>query len=144
MRRRHVTALPGARRYLEAAGHAGLRRAVVSGSTTASPMLEQAGLGTLVDAHVDAGTMRREALRSRPAPDVLLAACRFLEVEPEDAVTFVHNPDGVAAGRAAGVEVMGVGDGAVAELLRGYGADRVVGSLRVLLDPRLSSIDVAV
>jgi HAD superfamily hydrolase (TIGR01509 family) len=139
MHRRHATAVAGTRRYLEAAGRAGLGRAVVCGSTTASAMLEQAGLATLVDACVDADTMRREGLRSRPAPDVLLAACRLLDVTPSDAVTFTHSPDGVAAGHAAGIAVVGVGDDAVAELLHGYGADPVVGSLRALLDRRLGS-----
>jgi HAD superfamily hydrolase (TIGR01509 family) len=133
-----VTALEGARRYLEAAGHAGLVRAVVSGSVNTLPMLELAGLATLVDACVDAELIDIKALRSRPAPDILLAACRLLGVRPEDAVSFTHSPDGVAAGHAAGVGVIGVGDEATLELLRGFGAERAVTSLGALLDRRLA------
>jgi HAD superfamily hydrolase (TIGR01509 family) len=140
LQQRGVNALPGARRYLEAAGHAGLERAVVSASTTTLPMLELAGLTTLVEERVDAEVMRAESLRSRPAPDLLLVACRRLGVRPEEAVTFTHSAAGVAAGHAAGLAVVGVGDGAQGELLRGFGAERVAPAVSVLLDPRLISV----
>jgi beta-phosphoglucomutase-like phosphatase (HAD superfamily) len=68
---------------------------------------------------------------------MLLAACRRLAVPPQEAVTFTHNPAGIAAGRAAGLTVIGIGDGPHQEVLRGFGAERVVPSLSVLLDPRL-------
>ena len=80
MQQRGVTALPGVRRYLEAAGHAGLKRAVVSASASTLPMLELAALATLVEARVDADVIRSDGLRSPPAPDLLLAACRRLDV----------------------------------------------------------------
>ena len=138
MRRRGVSALPGARRFLESAGRAGLGRAVISGSENVVAMLELAELATLVDVRVDAECMRAEELRSRPAPDLLLAACRRLGVKPAKATCFVHSPDGVAAGHAAGAPVIGVGrDSATRERLSGYGAERVVSSLAVLLDRRL-------
>ena len=137
--RRGVTALPGARRFLDAAGRAGCRIAVVSASTSTLPMLERAGLAALVGERLDAGVIRAESLRSRPSPDLLLAACRRLGVRPEEAVTFTHSPAGVAAGHAAGVAVVGVGDRSLGELLRGFGAERVVPSLGTLLDPRLAA-----
>jgi beta-phosphoglucomutase-like phosphatase (HAD superfamily) len=139
MQQRGVTALAGARRYLEAAGHAGLKRAVVSASTTTLPMLELAGLATLVEERVDADVMQAESLRSRPAPDLLLVSCRRLGVRPEEAVTFTHSAAGVAAGHAAGLLVVGVGDGAEQEVLGGFGAERVVPSVGALLDSLLSS-----
>ena len=133
-----VTALDGARRYLEAAGHAGLKRAVISASASTLPMLELAGLATLVDEYVDADVIRTEGLRSRPAPDLLLVACRRLGVRPQDAVTFTHSAAGVAAGNAAGLAVIGVGEGPQGELLLGFGAERVVPLVSDLLDLRLS------
>lgn len=138
LRQRGVNALPGARRYLEAAGHAGVKRAVVSASASTLPMLELAGLATLVEERLDADLIRSEGLRSRPAPDLLLVACRRLRVRPEAAVTFTHSAAGVAAGHAAGLTVIGVGDGDQGELLHGFGAERVVPSLSGLLDPQLS------
>ena len=138
MRRRGVSALPGARRFLESAGRAGLGRAVVSGSQTVLPMLQLAEISTLVDVRVDAEAIRAEGLRSRPAPDLLLAACRQLDVAPAETIGFAHSPDGVAAGRAAGMTVIGVGvDEPSRERLQGFGPERVVASLGALLDRRL-------
>jgi beta-phosphoglucomutase-like phosphatase (HAD superfamily) len=110
---------------------------VVSASTSTPPILELAGLAPLIDERVDAVVISGEGLRSRPAPDLLLAACRRLGVHPEEAVTLTHTPAGVAAGRTAGLMVIGVGEGADAETLRGFGSDRVVAGLEELLDPRL-------
>jgi HAD superfamily hydrolase (TIGR01509 family) len=138
LRERGVTALAGARRYLEAAGHAGLARATVSASANASPMLDLAGLTTLVEAQVDASAIEDEGLRGRPAPDLLLAACRRLGVPRESAVSFTHSPAGVAAGHAAGMLVVGVGGEGDAELLRGFGANRVVPALVGMLEHRLA------
>jgi hypothetical protein len=44
----------------------------------------------------------------------------------------------VAAGHAAGLGVIGVGDREQRELLQGFGAEEVVPSLSVLLDHQLS------
>jgi HAD superfamily hydrolase (TIGR01509 family) len=135
-----VTAAPGARRYLEAAARAGLERAVVSASANVLPMLELSGLADLVDARVDAEVISIEGLRSRPAPDLLLVACTRLGVAPEAAVSFTHTAAGVAAGRAAGLKVVGVTAGAEAEALEGFGADLVVPGLGALLDGRLAGL----
>jgi HAD superfamily hydrolase (TIGR01509 family) len=138
LHRRGVAALDGARRYLEAAGRSGLGRAVISASASTMPMLELAALTQLVDEHVDADVILTEGLRSRPAPDLLLVACTRLGVEPADAVAFTHGAAGVAAGHAAGMMVVGVAEGAQAERLAGFGAERVVRSLDELLDRRLA------
>jgi len=138
LQQRGVTALPGSLRYLQATGRAGLKRAVVSASANTLPMLELSGLAPLVEERVDAAAIRSEGLRSRPAPDLLLFACSRLGVRPEEAVTLTHTPAGVAAGHAAGLAVIGVGDEAQAELLQGYGAECVVPCLSMLLDRRLT------
>jgi len=137
LRERGVAALAGARRYLQAAGFARLGRAVVSASTTAGPMLEQARLTDLVEASVDARAIRFGNLRSRPAPDLLLAACAELGVPPERAVSVTHSGAGVVAARSIEMFVVGVARGADADALRSYGATTVVESLTTLLDPRL-------
>ncbi|HVR13284.1 MAG TPA: HAD family phosphatase [Gaiellaceae bacterium] len=134
-----VTALPGARRYVEAARRADLRRAVVYESASTLPMLEQAGLASLIDARIDAAVISAEGLRSRPARDILLAACRRLDVPPEHTVTFTASAAGVVAGRRAGMLTVGVGDASQCESLEGFGADRVIPSLGAFLDPRLTT-----
>ena len=133
LRQHGVTALPGVHRYLDAAGRAGLTRAVVSASASTWSMLELAALGPLIEVYMDADVIRSENIRTPPSPYVLLAACRRLDVSPPDAVTFTHSAAGVAAGLAAGLTVVGVGEGADAELLRGFGAPRIIPSLSALL-----------
>jgi beta-phosphoglucomutase-like phosphatase (HAD superfamily) len=134
---RGIAALPGAQRYLHAAALGGLSRAVVSASTTASPMLELAGLAPLVDARIDATTMRSRNLRSRPAPDLLLAACAALDVLPERTVSLTHSGAGVVAARSVGMPVIGIAGGVEGDALRAYGADVVVPALESLLERAL-------
>jgi HAD superfamily hydrolase (TIGR01509 family) len=135
--RHGVSDLPQVRRYLEAVGHTGIERAVISASANTLPMLESAGLATLVDARVDADVIRTEGLRSRPAPDMVLAACRHVGVPPKEAVAFTQSPAGIQAARAAGAAVIGIANGAQREVLHGSGADCVVPSLGSLLDRQL-------
>jgi beta-phosphoglucomutase-like phosphatase (HAD superfamily) len=139
LRPRGVTALTGARRYLQAVGQAGLRRGVVSASSNTLAMLEVADLERLVDVQIDADVMREAGLRARPAPDLLIAACRRLRVPAEAAVSLTHSPAGVLAAEEAGLTVIGVGSGEQGDLLRAAGARRVVESLSGLLYPRLRS-----
>lgn len=134
-----IAALAGAHRYLQAVGLAGLGRAVVSASMSTSPMLELAGLMGLVDARVDATTMRARGLHSRPAPDLLLAACSELGAEPTRAISLTHSGAGIVAARSIGMPVIGVAVGPEAEALRVYGADAVVAGLGSLLDRSLSA-----
>ncbi len=103
-------------------------------------MLELADLATLVEISVDADAMRSEHLRSRPAPDVLLAACRRLELDPGRVVTFTRSPAGVAAGNAAGLQVIAIAEGPQADSLQWFGAERVVPSVASLLDRQLVAL----
>ena len=132
---RGVVALPGAYRYLDAAGRGGVQRSVLSASASTGAILEQARLDGVVDLCVDADVLRSEGIRSRPAPDVLLYACRRLAVDPAHTVAITRSPAGVAAGHAAGLTVIGLGH--EADQLEGFGADRVVDGIAELLDARL-------
>lgn len=134
---RGIAALPDARRFLQAAGYARLGRAVVSASTTALPMLELAELVHLVDVRVDAATIRAGHLHPRPSPDLLLAACTELGVDPSEAVSLTHSGAGIVASRAASMPAIGVASGEEAERLRDCGAEHVVPSLSGLLAPEL-------
>ena len=118
----------GARRYLEAAHRAGVKCAAISASANTSKVLELSGLAALIDVRIDAEIMRSDCLRSLPAPDVLLAVCRRLDVLPAEAATVTCSPAGVAAGRSAGLVVIGVGDAGAGRAPRGLrrGTCRVV------------------
>lgn len=133
-----IAELPGARRFLRAAGHAHIGRAVVSASELTLPMLELVGLRQLVDAYVDAATIAAASLRSRPAPDVLLAACDALAADPRTTVVLTNSGAGVVAAHSAGMRAIGVATGVQATRLAGLGAERVVPALAALLDAQLT------
>ena len=138
LEQRGVGAFDGVRHYLELARDAGISCAVVSASAHTDEMLELSGLAELVDGSVDAETIATERLPSRPSPDRLLAACRMLSVEPQQAAAFETCNAGVAAARAAGFAwVVGVdpaGDPRTLQYLRHRGADVAVRGLAELLE----------
>jgi beta-phosphoglucomutase family hydrolase len=138
--REGVEAYADTRQYLEAAREAGLRLAVVSASANTGSILERAGLAALITERVDGNTIRGEHLRSKPAPDTLLAACRQLGVPPRRAAVFETTSAGIVAGRAAGFGfVIGVDRPDLAGGLDAGGADVAVPGLAALLDPALAS-----
>jgi len=133
-----VKAFEGSKRYLETARDAGVRRAVVSASANTATILERSGLAALIDDRVDGDTIVAEGLRARPAPDILVAACRRLGVVPGDAAVFETSAAGVAAGRAAGfVLVVGVDSAGDGDALVAEGADVVVSGLADLFERAL-------
>ncbi len=132
-------AFQGARLYLELARDAAMRCAVVSGSTTTQTLLERARLWTLVDVCVDGNTASAEQLRRKPEPDMLLAACRHLGVDPERTVLFETTTEGVDAGRAGGFELVVAVGRERSALLRAHGADLVVSDLGELLERQLAT-----
>jgi len=134
LRAQGLSAFDGSRRYLETARDAELRRAVVSASANTDEILERTGLAPLVDARIDGATIVADSLRPRPAPDILLAACDRLGVEPERTALFETTPAGIAAGRAAGFRyVVAVDRSGDAKRLRAEHADVVVSGLSELL-----------
>jgi HAD superfamily hydrolase (TIGR01509 family) len=133
-----VSAFQGSRRYLETARAAGLHCAVVSASANTGTILECAGLAPLIEQSVDGNTIVAKRLPAKPAPDILLAACRMLGVSPQKAATFETTPAGVAAARAGGFAlVIGVEPGGHAQPLRAQGADLVVTGLAEVLERNL-------
>lgn len=137
---RGVRSYQGTRLFLELAHDAGIRCAVVSGSTNMSYLLERAGLSDLVDAGVDGTAMRVEGLRRKPAPDMLLAASRLLGAGPERTAVYETTVDGVEAGRAGGFPVVvAVDHGGEEAALRARGADEVVSDLGEILAHSLAA-----
>ena len=133
-----VSAFDGARLYLALAHDAHLPCAVVSGSTSARHLLDGAGLTTLIDEYIDGNAIISAGLRRKPAPDMLLAACAALGVEPARTVVFETAEDGVIAGKAGGFElVVGVEQEGDAKALRARGADLVISDLGQMLERSL-------
>lgn len=125
-------AMPGARELVEALVARGVPVAVATSS--ARPLYELkttrhrdwfARFGAVVtadDPRVRAG---------KPAPDIFLLAAEELGAAPASCVVIEDAPSGVAAGRAAGMQVIAVPD-ANMDRARYADADLVLGSLRDL------------
>jgi beta-phosphoglucomutase-like phosphatase (HAD superfamily) len=132
-----VTVFEDARRYLEAARDAGLRRLVVSSSANTGDVLRVTGLEHLVEGRVDGVTIAEQHLRGKPAPDSFLEGARVVGVSPERAVVFEDALSGVAAGKAGGFGCV-IGVNRVSEAhgrgLADNGATRVVRTLDELLE----------
>ncbi len=138
--REGVRAYTDTRQYLEAAREAGLRLAAVSASANTVTILERAGLAALIEERVDGNTIRSERLRSKPAPDTLLAACGRLDIPPARAAAFETTGAGIAAARAAGFGfVVGVDRPDRRGKLELGDADVLVPDLVALLDPALAA-----
>jgi HAD superfamily hydrolase (TIGR01509 family) len=137
--REGVSPFAGARRYLEAARHARVRRAVVSASANTEVILERAALSELVELRIDGNTMEALGLRAKPAPDTLLAACSELGVEPAHAAAFETTDAGIRAARAAGLGfVIAVDRDRTDRPGRRGGPNEIVGDLAELLERHAS------
>ncbi len=137
LRERHVKAFAGSRRYLRLARTAGLSIGVVSASASSGIILARSNIAELIDESIDGNVMVREQLRSKPAPDVLLAACRHLEVEPARSAAFETTAAGITAALSSGFAyVVAIAPPSAHGTLRRHGADITAPSLHDLLDLR--------
>jgi beta-phosphoglucomutase family hydrolase len=129
-----VEAYPGSVRFLHAVREAGQGTAVVSSSANCREVLQAAGIEELFDVRVDGGTVEREHLKGKPAPDTYLFAARELGVVKEEAAVFEDALSGVEAGYSGDFgHVVGVDRVGQAQALREHGADVVVKDLAELL-----------
>jgi len=97
--------LPGAREAIEAVRRAGLKTGLASASRNAPLLLERLGIAGLFDHVVDANRIAR----SKPDPEIFLAAASGLGVAPEECLGVEDAAAGIAALRAAGMTAVGVG-----------------------------------
>ena len=122
--------LAGARELLTALARAGVPAGLFTASRNASRVLASAGLVDVFDARIDGHVAADEGLKSKPAPDLPLAAARRLKIAPERAALFEDAIVGVEAGRSGGFAlVVGVGEGADADALTRAGAHVTIPSL---------------
>jgi HAD superfamily hydrolase (TIGR01509 family) len=108
-----IRALPpcaGMVELLDAAAAAGVPCAIASSSSARWVVghLERLGLADRFAAVVTSDDVGGDRRRTKPAPDLFLAAAERLGVAPADCVVLEDSPNGVAAGRAAGMTVVAV------------------------------------
>ena len=87
---------------------AGLLVGIASSSEVAMicRMMDETGLTHLVDAYVSG----HDVPRHKPAPDVYFACMKQLGVMPEECVVVEDSPTGIAAGMAAGAQVIALSE----------------------------------
>lgn len=78
--------------------------------------------------------------RGKPAPDVFLTAAKRAGLEPPDCVVVEDAPVGIAAGRAAGMAVLGYAGTHPAERLLSAGAGDVVERLTEITPQRVAAL----
>ena len=106
------------------------RIAVASGADRykVEMMLQRVGLAELFKGRIFSG---HETPRSKPFPDVYLAAAAHLQADPKRCLVVEDTPIGVAAGVAAGATVWGYApEGAKSDVLREAGAVHVFEHMR--------------
>ncbi|AIQ42606.1 beta-phosphoglucomutase [Paenibacillus sp. FSL R7-0312] len=97
--------LPGVMTYLSGLRMRGVGVALGSASKNAVFILDKLNIAGLFDAVVDGNKVSR----AKPDPEVFQTACRELGLQPQDCVVFEDAEAGVAAGKAAGMQVVGIG-----------------------------------
>ncbi len=91
----------GVHDYIADARRLGLHLAVASSSSRAWVLGHLQRLG--IEAHWDVVRCREDVVRTKPAPDLYLAAVDALGVAPREAVAFEDSANGVAAAKDAGL-----------------------------------------
>jgi beta-phosphoglucomutase len=116
----HLSLIRGAEAFIARLRGAGARLAIATAAPTENRTLVLEGLGirSLFARVVGA----EEVTRGKPAPDIFLAAARFLEVEPSACVVFEDAVNGILAARAAGMLAVGITSTTPPEVLREAGA----------------------
>jgi HAD superfamily hydrolase (TIGR01509 family) len=120
----------GVEDLLAAADKAGVPCAVASSSSAAwvVPHLERLGLRDWFAAVVTSDDVGGDPRRTKPAPDLFLAAAQSVGQPPERCVALEDSPNGVLAAKAAGMAVVAV-PGPMTAGLDFAAADLVVPSL---------------
>jgi HAD superfamily hydrolase (TIGR01509 family) len=142
---RGLPVCPGVVELLDEAAAAGVPAAVASSSSRrwVEGHLVRLGLADRFAAIVTSDDVGGDRRRTKPAPDLFLAAAAALGVEPAACVALEDSPNGVAAARAAGMVVVAV-PGPMTAGLDLSAADLVVASLADANLPRLRRLTATV
>jgi HAD superfamily hydrolase (TIGR01509 family) len=120
------TPLPGVEALIHEARRKGMKLAVASSSPHdwVEGHLERLGMRHLFDVV----KCREDVQRTKPHPDLFLAALTALKIQNTEAVVFEDSPNGVLAAQKAGIYVIAVPN-PVTQQLNLSGANKIVASL---------------
>ncbi|SET58905.1 beta-phosphoglucomutase [Paenibacillus sp. NFR01] len=115
--------LPGVRTYLQSLRKQGIGIALGSASKNAEFILDKLNITGLFDVIIDGNKVSK----AKPDPEVFVKACEEMKLTPAECVVFEDAEAGVEAGKAAGMQVVGIGSPEILKL-----ADYVVPGLFAL------------
>jgi HAD superfamily hydrolase (TIGR01509 family) len=121
-----VQILPGVREYVHEAKKSRLKLAIAS-SSPRKWILENLGPRGLAQ-YFDAIRCGDDVERTKPDPDVYLAALEALEAEPQQAIALEDSPNGVLAAKRAGIYCVAVPNALTRQLALDH-ADLQIASL---------------
>ncbi len=98
--------MEGVRDYIADAQRMGLKLAIASSSSREWVLGHIERLG--IHAFWDAVLTRDDVARTKPAPDLYVAAVKALDVQPSQAVALEDSPNGIAAAKEAGLRCVAV------------------------------------
>lgn len=98
--------LPGAEEFIRQALAMGIKIGLGSSSKNAPRILAAIGLADLFEVIIDGNRITL----SKPDPEVFLLGANALGLNPSDCLVIEDAASGVAAGKAGGFQVLGVGD----------------------------------
>ena len=108
----------------------GIRTAVASSSKNCQLVLELAGLDHLFEARIDRLVSMERNLNGKPEPDIFVVASREMGLYPGECAIVEDAISGVQAGRNGNFGfVLGLARGTDGQLLKRFGADKVVQDL---------------
>ena len=125
--RGHITPLPGAVGLLRRAHEAGIRQSIVSSTPRANIQLIVETLR--IGAYLDEIGGEEDSERGKPDPQPFTTAADRLGMPYDRCVVIEDAPEGIEAGKASGMRVIGVATTRPSERLTRAGADLVVESL---------------
>lgn len=105
-RLRPADTLPGVRPLLAALRRAGLKLALASSSKNARLVLKRLQLEKAFDAVVDGNDIQK----GKPDPELFITSALRLRVAPQDCLVVEDAASGIAAGAAAGMHTLGLGN----------------------------------
>lgn len=105
---KEVAAKPGAENFLRELRERGIRTAIASSNSR--ELIEASLKAHKMDHQIEAITTSCEVNAGKPAPDVYLKSAEKLGVVPERCLVFEDVPNGILAGKNAGMKVCAVYD----------------------------------
>lgn len=105
---KEVAAKPGAENFLRELKERGIRTAIASSNSR--ELIEASLKAHRMDHQIEAITTSCEVNAGKPAPDVYLKSAEKLGVVPERCLVFEDVPNGILAGKNAGMKVCAVYD----------------------------------